>query len=94
MALSASAAANRRGIAAVTLAMAFFIVNDSVVKYVSASLPAGQLIFIRGAFCTLLLLLAGQLWAATPFANPGPVTPEGPVGPVQPVSPVGPEGPS
>lgn len=48
--------ANRRGIALMLLAMACFIVNDTLVKFVSASLPAGQLIFVRGVFATLLVL--------------------------------------
>ena len=37
-------------------AMACFVVNDALVKYVSQSLPAAQLIFIRGLFATTLLL--------------------------------------
>ena len=39
-----------------TGAMASFVVNDALVKYVSQSLPGAQLIFIRGAFATALLL--------------------------------------
>jgi drug/metabolite transporter (DMT)-like permease len=49
-------AANRRGIIALSLGMASFIANDGLVKYVSQSLPAAQLIFIRGLLATLLLL--------------------------------------
>ena len=56
MSLSVQAAANRRGIIAMTGAMASFVVNDALVKYVSQSLPGAQLIFIRGAFATFLLL--------------------------------------
>lgn len=37
-------------------AMACFIVNDSLVKLASASLPAGQLIFVRGMMASLLVL--------------------------------------
>jgi len=51
-----SAVANRRGILAITLAMASFIANDALVKHVSESLPTAQLIFIRGVFSSLLLL--------------------------------------
>jgi len=51
-----ASAANRRGIIAMTGAMASFVVNDALVKYVSQSLPGAQLIFIRGAFATALLL--------------------------------------
>ena len=49
--------ANRRGIVAISLAMASFLTNDALVKYVSQSLPAAQLIFIRGMFATSLLLV-------------------------------------
>lgn len=56
--MSTSAAANRKGIIAISLAMGLFIANDALVKYVSASLPAAQLIFIRGLFATSLLLVA------------------------------------
>lgn len=56
MSLSVHAASNRRGIIAMTGAMASFVVNDALVKYVSQSLPGAQLIFIRGAFATMLLL--------------------------------------
>lgn len=56
MSISVQAAANRRGIIAMTGAMASFVVNDALVKYVSQSLAGAQLIFIRGAFATLLLL--------------------------------------
>jgi drug/metabolite transporter (DMT)-like permease len=53
-----SLAANRRGIAAMSFAMASFVANDALVKHVSESLPPAQLIFIRGLFAT------GLLWAA------------------------------
>lgn len=56
-----SEAANRKGIVAMSLAMGLFMANDALVKYVSASLPAAQLIFIRGLFATALLLAAA--WA-------------------------------
>lgn len=62
-------AANRVGIAAMSLGMASFIANDGLVKYVSQSLPAAQLICIRGLFATVLLLVLaramGQLRSAT-----------------------------
>ena len=51
-----SAAANRRGIIAMAGAMASFVVNDALVKYVSQSLAGAQLIVIRGVFATALLL--------------------------------------
>ncbi len=55
MPLPHASEANRRGIIAITLAMASFIVNDALIKYVSEGLPAAQLIFLRGIFATLLL---------------------------------------
>ena len=39
-----------------TASMACFIVNDTLVKVASESLPAGQLIFVRGLMATLLVL--------------------------------------
>jgi len=49
---------NRRGIRLMMLSMACFIVNDTLVKFVSQSLPAGQLIFLRGLMASALVLLA------------------------------------
>jgi drug/metabolite transporter (DMT)-like permease len=58
-------AANSRGVLAMSAGMASFVANDALVKVVSESLPASQLIFIRGLFATVLLLAAatamGQL---------------------------------
>lgn len=51
---------NRRGILAMSLAMAFFIANDALVKQVSATLPGPQLIFIRGLMATTLVLVMAQ----------------------------------
>ncbi len=51
---------NRRGILAMSLAMALFIANDALVKQVSASLPGPQLIFIRGLMATSLVLIMAQ----------------------------------
>lgn len=44
-----------------TAAMVCFISNDALVKYVSASLPTPQLIFVRGVLTTLWLLLVVAL---------------------------------
>lgn len=57
MTLSASAAANRRGIVCMVGAMACFVTNDALVKFASQSMPSAQLIFIRG-FMSVLLVLA------------------------------------
>jgi drug/metabolite transporter (DMT)-like permease len=51
---------NRRGILAMSLAMALFIANDALVKKVSASLPGPQLIFIRGVMATVLVACIAQ----------------------------------
>lgn len=48
--------ANRSGVLAMVAAMGFFVVNDALVKVVSQSLPAAQLIFIRSAMASLLVL--------------------------------------
>lgn len=71
MPASHNAAANRRGIIFMTLAMASFIVNDCLVKYVSETLPGPQLIFIRGVFSSMLLLLAAHLTGALRAAFTG-----------------------
>ncbi len=51
---------NRRGILAMSLSMACFVANDALVKHVSASLPSGQLIFVRGLMATVLMLAVAQ----------------------------------
>lgn len=60
-------AANRRGILAMAGGMACFVTNDSLVKYVSESLPAAQLIFLRGVFATVLLLAIAGAMGALPL---------------------------
>lgn len=58
-------AANRRGVLAMAAGMASFVSNDALVKFVSESLPAAQLIFLRGIFATLLLLAISHFLGAT-----------------------------
>jgi drug/metabolite transporter (DMT)-like permease len=53
-------AANRRGVLAMAAGMASFVSNDALVKFVSQTLPAAQLIFLRGVFATVLLLVLSQ----------------------------------
>jgi drug/metabolite transporter (DMT)-like permease len=53
------AAANLRGIAAMTAASLLFAANDAGLKLVSASLPASELLAIRNTFAAILLLLYG-----------------------------------
>jgi drug/metabolite transporter (DMT)-like permease len=52
-----TSANNRRGVIAMSVGMASFVLNDSLVKYVSASLPPSQLIFLRGLLAMLGLAL-------------------------------------
>ena len=55
----------RRGVVAMSAGMASFVANDALVKYVSQSLPSTQLIFLRGVFATLLLLVVAHAMGAT-----------------------------
>lgn len=57
--------ANRLGILAMIGAMACFMVNDALVKYASQTMPAAQLIFVRGIIATLLVLAVAQAMGAT-----------------------------
>ncbi|MFN8829393.1 MAG: DMT family transporter [Labrys sp. (in: a-proteobacteria)] len=50
-------AANRRGMAAMVAAMGCFVVNDTLVKLSSASLPPTQIMAIRGLFASLAVLV-------------------------------------
>jgi len=46
-------------------AMACFIVNDALVKYASQTMPAAQLIFVRGVMASMLVLAVAQAMGAT-----------------------------
>lgn len=63
--MSPTHAANRRGVLAMSAGMACFVTNDSLVKYVSQSLPGSQLIFIRGLFAVMLVLALAHAMRAT-----------------------------
>lgn len=65
MTLSASAAANRRGIVCMVGAMGCFVTNDALVKFASQSMPSAQLIFIRGFMSVLLVLAVAHALGAT-----------------------------
>ena len=52
--------AYRRGITSMSLAMGFFLINDSMVKLITARAPADQIICIRGSFVALFI----TLWVA------------------------------
>jgi drug/metabolite transporter (DMT)-like permease len=56
---------NRRGIQFMVAAMACFIVNDALVKYASQSMPAAQLIFLRGIMASVLVLAVARALGAT-----------------------------
>lgn len=62
---AAISAANRRGIVSMICSVAFFIANDVLVKYVSQTLAAAQLIFIRGLLASVLLLAVAHIMGAT-----------------------------
>ena len=57
--------ANRRSIFMMVGAMACFVANDALAKYVSQSMPAAQLIFVRGCMATVLVLVVAQMLGAT-----------------------------
>lgn len=65
---------NRRGIVAMLLAMAFFVVNDSLLKLAAATAPAGQIMALRGLFATAIALAivaaAGELRGLARLASP------------------------
>jgi drug/metabolite transporter (DMT)-like permease len=56
--------ANRRGITAMLVSMAFFTVNDVIVKLVSVSYPATQIITVRGIFASIAFLVLAGLTGA------------------------------
>jgi drug/metabolite transporter (DMT)-like permease len=65
---------NRRGILAMLMAMSFFIVNDTLLKLASATLPPGQIMAVRGLFATAVALCIvaamGQLGGVRKLASP------------------------
>jgi len=62
---SSFSAANRRGIACVSAAMACFVVNDMLMKKLGEAMPLPQVIFVRGLLAALLLLIAAHATGAT-----------------------------
>jgi drug/metabolite transporter (DMT)-like permease len=52
-----TSSANRRGIINLSIGMSFFIGNDALAKLASESLPGAQVIFIRGLFASLLMIV-------------------------------------
>jgi drug/metabolite transporter (DMT)-like permease len=51
-----TAADNRRGIVALTLAMALFVTNDTLTKLASETMPPGEIMTIRGISASLLAM--------------------------------------
>jgi drug/metabolite transporter (DMT)-like permease len=52
---------NRHGVIAMSVGMVCFVVNDTLVKYVSSTLPAPQLICLRGVLSVCGLLALARL---------------------------------
>ena len=61
-----AAAENRFGIVCMSAAMALFIANDALVKYASQTMPAAQLICVRGMLSIVLVLAVAHAMGATP----------------------------
>ena len=58
--------ANRIGIVYMVGAMACFVVNDTLIKYVAQSLPGAELVFVRGVIASILVLLLASRMGALP----------------------------
>ncbi|GGK37202.1 DMT family transporter [Salinarimonas ramus] len=57
MLATASSADNRRGILAMLVGMGLFVVSDATMKLASAHFPTGQMLAVRGAFASALVLV-------------------------------------
>jgi drug/metabolite transporter (DMT)-like permease len=57
--------ANRRGILFMVISMTTFVGNDALVKMASAEMPSAQLIFIRGVFATIWIVLLARALGVT-----------------------------
>jgi drug/metabolite transporter (DMT)-like permease len=55
---------NLRGILSVLLASTAFVFNDAIVKHLSAELPSGEIIVLRGIFATAMLVVGCVLCGA------------------------------
>ena len=58
----------RRGILAMCLSMATFLVNDSLVKLVSERVAMDQIVFVRGVMATIVVVI--WLSVAQPWVLP------------------------
>ena len=60
---------NLRGILAVLVACTAFVLNDALVKLLSAELPSGEIIVVRGVLATAMLVVGViALGAVRPLA--------------------------
>ncbi|MET0866796.1 MAG: DMT family transporter [Pseudorhodoplanes sp.] len=55
---SISPAQNRRGMIALTAGMALYTLNDTIVKLIARDFPLGEIIFLRGLFSVVVLVVA------------------------------------
>ena len=62
---------NRHGVIAMSAGMVCFVTNDTLVKFVSDTLPASQLIFLRGLMAVLGLLVLAYFTDRTHFSRTG-----------------------
>jgi drug/metabolite transporter (DMT)-like permease len=60
---------NRKGILAIVVAMTLFAGSDALLKLAMGSVPAGQLLFVRGF--VLIAIFGAVAWRAGAFARPG-----------------------
>lgn len=62
---------NRHGVIAMSVGMVCFVTNDTLVKFVSDTLPAAQLIFLRGLMAVLGLLVLTYVTDRRQFSRDG-----------------------
>ena len=62
---------NRRGVIAMTVGMVCFVLNDTLVKFVSDTLPTSQLIFLRGLMAVLGLFVLAYATDRSHFSQAG-----------------------
>jgi drug/metabolite transporter (DMT)-like permease len=58
------AAANRRGIVCMAMAMVCLVTNDALMKLQGQSMPVAQMVFLRGAMATLMVLAVARAMGA------------------------------
>lgn len=68
---ASSEAQNMRGILAMVLSMAAFVINDTCVKLASATVPIGEIITLRNGAATIYLLIFAAIFGGLTLpANP------------------------